>query len=232
MALPSVCAVIVAAGSSQRMGFDKLTAPVAGKPLLAHTLAAFQACPEVQRIVLVCAAERISEFETLATKEGISKLEKIVAGGSERHESVWHGLQATSPEYEIIAVQDAARPLITAAQITLCIEAAAVHGAASLAEPVTDTLQRADAFQRIAENVDRRRLWRMQTPQVFRRELLLEAYRKVLEGDEIITDETTAVQSAGHDVFLVENRDWNIKVTTPRDLAVVEFLLKERVSST
>ncbi|MEO6054629.1 MAG: 2-C-methyl-D-erythritol 4-phosphate cytidylyltransferase [Chthoniobacterales bacterium] len=231
MALPSVCAVIVAAGSSQRMGFDKLTVQIAGKPLIAHTLSAFQVCPEVQKIVLVCAAERIHEFEILAAKEGISKLEKVVSGGKERQQSVSHGLQAVAPEFEIIAVQDAARPLVTAAQITLCIEAAAVHGAASLAEPVTDTLQRADAFQRIEENIDRSRLWRMQTPQVFRRDILLEAYRKTLENEKAITDETMVVQAAGHDVFLVENRDWNIKVTTHRDLAVVEFLLEERAST-
>ncbi|MEO6847014.1 MAG: 2-C-methyl-D-erythritol 4-phosphate cytidylyltransferase [Chthoniobacterales bacterium] len=231
MSLPSVCAVIVAAGSSSRMGFDKLTAPLAGKPLLAHTLAAFQDCAEIESIILVCAAERIGEFESLAKGHNIGKLERVVSGGKERHHSVWNGLQALTPRQELTAVHDAGRPLVTSAQIRLCIEAAAVHGAASLAEAATDTLQRADAFHRIVENIERTRLWRMQTPQIFRREILLDAYKEILAEDSLVTDETSAVQASGHEVYIVENRDWNIKVTTPRDLPIAEFILKSRRSS-
>lgn len=231
MALPGVCAVLVAAGSSTRMGFDKLTAPLAGKPLLIHSLAAFENCDAVKTIMLVCKAERIPEFTALARAEKISKLEKVLPGGDERRHSVWNGLRAARADCEIIAVHDAARPLITPAQITLCIEAAAVHGAASLAEPATDTLQRADAFHRIVESIDRSGLWKMQTPQVFRREILMDAYKKIIDRDLRVTDETSAVFADKKGVFLVENRDWNIKVTTPRDLEVVEFLLRARQKS-
>lgn len=220
-----VCALVVAGGSSRRMGFDKLTVSLGGLPLLAHTLRAFARCDAVDGIVLVAAPARMQEFEDMARKHAGEKFLQVVAGGAERDASVWNGLRSIGDEFAYVAVHDAARPLIRPSMIARCIAAAREHRAVVCAEPVTDTLQRADEELRIIEHVDRRGLWRMQTPQVFETELLRNCYNRVMAEGKYITDESMAVRLCGHDVFLVENPDWNIKVTYPRDVALVEYLL-------
>ncbi|HYF35239.1 MAG TPA: 2-C-methyl-D-erythritol 4-phosphate cytidylyltransferase [Prosthecobacter sp.] len=208
-------AIIVAAGSSSRMGFNKLLAPLAGVPVLRRTLAAFEACEDVDEIIVVGGEpvrEAVGEWLELA------KVSAVIPGGSARHFSVWAGLQACAAGAEIVAVHDGARPLITPWQISKCVQAAGDRGAVACARPMTETLKRADADSRVTESLDRNGVWVMETPQVFLRDLLVRAYEQVLADDALVTDEVSAVQHLGADVFLVENLEPNPKITFPGDL--------------
>jgi 2-C-methyl-D-erythritol 4-phosphate cytidylyltransferase len=224
---PTLSAVIVAAGSSRRMGFDKLTASLLGRPLVAHSLAAFDACADVASIVLVCAGERMAEFEEIAAPFG--KVREVVSGGKERVDSVLAGVSALddlSPAF--VAVHDGARPLITPSAISACFAAAQEAGAAVSAEPVTDTLHRTDAAGLALETVSRENLWRMQTPQIVEASALKALLLEAREAGTAVTDEISLLLRAGRKARVVENPDWNLKVTYPRDLALAEMLLKNR----
>lgn len=220
--------VLVAAGSSRRMGFDKILTPLAGEPLIRHALRAFEQSEAVGEIVVVCSPER--EGDVRAALAEARKVSAIVTGGGSRQESVAAGLAAIGG-VQFVAVHDAARPLVTPALIARCLEAARMHGAASAAEPVTDTLQRADEEGHCAEIIDREGIWRMQTPQVFRVADLRRAMDAVAASGASVTDETSALRRLGGKVFLVENSDWNFKVTFPRDVAVAEFILQSRAAA-
>jgi 2-C-methyl-D-erythritol 4-phosphate cytidylyltransferase len=228
-ATPALGAVIVAAGSSRRMGFDKILTPLAGEALIRHTVRAFMECHAVREIVVVCAKER--ETDVREVLDGLKKITRIVTGGETRQDSVGNGLAALSDGMDFVAVHDAARPLVTTTLITHCLQAAIEHGAATAAEPVTDTLQRADDARCCAEIVERENLWRMQTPQVFRTAELRRAMDGARAAGVSVTDETSAVRRLGGQVFLVENAEWNFKVTYPRDVAVAEFILQSRAAA-
>src|SRR6266568_261424 len=198
-------AIIVAAGSSERMGFDKLFALVSGKPIIAHTIAAFERTSCVEEIILVGRAD------------GLGELRKIIG-------------QPTKVK-QIVAGHDAARPMITPEKITRVFEICrTTGGAAALAEPINDTLKRADVDLAVKESVDRNGVYAMQTPQVFARKLLEEAYRVVAKKNVSVTDEVSAVELLGHKVVLVPNHDFNFKITYPRDLPLAEFVLQQRAS--
>ncbi len=221
-------AILVAAGSSQRMGFDKLRADLLGRPVLAWTIAAFETCHAVSEIVLLTRAGTEPELGQLAKRERFAKAQKILAGGAARHLSVWNGLQALDPAAEFVAVHDGARPLTTPALIENCLTRAREIGAACAAAPVTDTLKRADAAGHVAGSVDRTGLWAMQTPQVFSVLLLRRAYEAVLAAGSVVTDEASAVEALGEPVALVANEDWNFKITFPRDLEHAAGVLRAR----
>src|SRR4051812_25757716 len=137
-------AVIVAAGSSQRMGFDKLLALLGDKPVLAHTIQGFEGTESVGEIILVARAERVEEFGELVRQNGFQKVRRVIPGGEQRQDSVRAGLERLSSEATFVAVHDAARPLVTPEQIEQVFELARTHGGAALAEPITNTLMRAD----------------------------------------------------------------------------------------
>jgi len=222
-------AVIVAAGSSRRMGFDKLSAPVAGKPVIEHTVDAFERATSVAEILIVTREDRQREFEKLMGKR--TKLRAVIAGGEHRQDSVRAGLQHLNPQTKYVAVHDAARPLVTPEQIERVFAECQQHGAAALAEPVSDTLKRADKNLRVTGSVDRHRLYIMQTPQVFERKLLEEAYVTVFTKKLRITDEVSAVEHLGRKVVLVSSEDSNFKITYERDLPLAEFILRLRLKS-
>jgi 2-C-methyl-D-erythritol 4-phosphate cytidylyltransferase len=222
-------AIIVAAGSSERMGFDKLFALVSGKPVIAYTIAAFENTKCVDEIILVGRADSLSELRKLVGKP--SKVKQIVAGGVERSDSVVAGLKHVDPKSQYIAVHDAARPMITSEKIARVFDAAKKNGAASLAEPINDTLKRADVDLVVKEPVDRSGIHGMQTPQVFERKLLEQAYDLVAKKKISVTDEVSAVELLGHKIILVPNYDFNFKVTYPRDLPLAEFVLKQRAAA-
>lgn len=225
-------AILVAAGSSRRMGFDKLTADLAGKPVVAWSLLAFECAPSVRRILLVTREDRVEEFTALARAHGISKLAGVVPGGGERHLSVWNGLQAAeaAPD-EFVAVHDAARPLISPAAIEGCLALAREHGAAACAAPIVDTLKRATADGFVSESVERENLWAMQTPQLFLARLLEEAYRSLLRTNTIVTDEVSALQRLGLSVALYRNREANLKITLPEDIPLARLVLNARLNA-
>lgn len=227
MSVPTLAAIIVAAGSSRRMGFDKLTAPLGGKPLVRHSLEAFCRTAEVSRVVLVCSAERIGEFTEIAA--GLPKVSRIVAGGVERAHSVLEGVRALVEDRpEFVAVHDGARPLVTPEAISLCFREAIEHGASVSAEPVTDTLHRTDAERFARETVSRENLWRMQTPQVMHTDLLERLLKESISLGGAITDEISLLIRSGGSARIVENPDWNFKVTYPRDLELAELILSKR----
>lgn len=218
-------AVIVAAGSGSRMGFDKLLAPLGGQPVILHTLRAFEACPDIDGIWVVSAPERGEIIRTLAASAGITRFRAIVPGGAERHLSVWNGLQALPADCTLAAVHDGARPLIHPAQISRCCARAATDGAAASARRVTETLKRATPDGRVTGSIDRDGVWIMETPQVFQLPLLRDAYQRVLAAGTLVTDEVSAVEQSGHPVWLVENHTPNPKITLPGDLPTAERLL-------
>ncbi len=217
---PRTCsAIIVAAGSSRRMGFDKLASPLAGVPVLRRTLEAFVAAESIDEVVVVCPAER---WEWLGGH--FPKPVKRVDGGADRQDSVAAGLAEVSSNF--VAVHDGARPLISPADIDRCVAAACEHRAATLARRVTETLKRSDARDFSAEAVSRDQLWFMETPQVFEVSLLLEAYEAVAAWGIAVTDEVSALEAIGKRVKFVESEHPNLKITTPADLALAEALLR------
>jgi 2-C-methyl-D-erythritol 4-phosphate cytidylyltransferase len=222
-------AIIVAAGSSERMGFDKLFALVSGKPVIAHTIAAFERTDCVDEIILVGRADGLGELGKIIGQP--TKVKQIVEGGAERSDSVRAGLERLNPNSDFVAVHDAARPMVTPEKITRVFEVCRTSGgAAALAEPINDTLKRADADLAVKEPVDRNGVYAMQTPQVFARKLLEEAYRLVAKRNVSVTDEVSAVELLGRKIILVPNHDFNFKITYPRDLPLAEFVLKQRAS--
>ncbi len=204
------------------MGFDKLTSPLAGVPVLLRTLQAFLAADAIAEIVIVCPVESWELLES----ERFSKPVKRVDGGAKRQDSVAAGLAALSGEMDFVAVHDGARPLISPADINRCVAAAREHQAASLARRVTETLKRSSTDDFSAAAVSRENLWFMETPQVFRISKLREAYLAVAAQGLTVTDEVSALEAIHVPVKLIESRHPNLKITTPADLALAEALLR------
>jgi 2-C-methyl-D-erythritol 4-phosphate cytidylyltransferase len=214
-------AIIVAAGTSRRMGFNKLLAPLAGEPVLKRTLEAFQVCAAIDEIVVVISDALRPEIKAWRSG-GLDKITLIISGGAERHLSVHAGLQALNPACQIVAVHDGARPLISVAQITRCIDAARAQAAVACARPMTETLKRCDSTGRIIDSIDRANAWIMETPQVFQRDLIVKAYDAVIRDGLHVTDEVSAVQHLGEAVFVVENFELNPKITFPADILLAQ----------
>jgi 2-C-methyl-D-erythritol 4-phosphate cytidylyltransferase len=221
-------AIIVAAGSSQRMGFDKLFATIAGKPVIAHTLHAFERASSVNEIIVVAREDRHDEIRKISRAENFKNVRSVIAGGERRQDSVRAGLGRLSADAKYVAVHDAARPLITPEQIERVFQHCQKHQAAALAEPVNDTIKRAGTDLVVTRSVDRHQLYVMQTPQVFACALIEEAYRVADTENISLTDEVSAVERLGRKVVLVLNDDFNFKITYPRDLPLAEFVLKQR----
>jgi 2-C-methyl-D-erythritol 4-phosphate cytidylyltransferase len=220
--------IIVAAGDSRRMGFDKLFAAIAGKPVIAHTIHAFERASSVNGIIVVAREDRLNEIKTIVRAENFGKVRSIIPGGKHRQDSVRAGLGHLDSHVTHVAVHDAARPLITVEQIESVFQQCETHGAAALAEPINDTLKRADGDHLVSGSVDRDQLYAMQTPQIFEKQLIEEAYRAVYAENVSVTDEVSAVERLGRKVVLVLNGDFNFKITYPRDLPIVEFVLEQR----
>lgn len=219
------CAVIVAAGSSRRAGFDKLAAPLAGVPVLRRSVDAFVSAGAAA-VVVVCPQSRWEETGLAA--EAFSIPVTRVDGGAERQDSVAAGLAALPAGTRMVAVHDGARPLITPEGIAACLRAAEETGAATCAHPVVDTLKRADAEGRaLPEKVSRENLWGMETPQIFRLSLLQQAYEHVKIHGLVVTDEVSAVESLGVATRLVQGGT-NLKITLPGDLELAELIWKHR----
>ena len=224
-------AIIVAAGGSRRMGFDKLFATIVGRPVIAHTIGAFERAGSVGEIIVIGREDRLDEIKAIVRDENFKKVRSIVPGGKHRQDSVRAGLDHLAAGAKYVAVHDAARPLITPEQIECVLEQCRMHAAASLAEPISDTLKYADSEFFVTGPVDRHQLYAMQTPQVFERPLIEDAYRAVYAENVSVTDEVSAVERLGRKVILVPNKDLNFKITYPRDLALAEFVITQRIEA-
>jgi len=224
-----VSGIIVAAGKGSRMGpnVDKLFLEVNGCPVVAHTWRLFDRLPSIGELVIVVRDGLESSFEELGQKYKFSKPFRLVAGGVERQDSVWNGLQALSPDAEIVVIQDGARPCTRAELIASTIAAAREIGAAVAAQPVTDTIKESVDGQLVARTLDRSRLWAVQTPQTFRTDIIRRALTEVRKQGLIVTDDTAACELIRQPVKLVVGTQPNPKVTRPEDVGMVERLLRE-----
>jgi len=222
-------AIIVAAGKSTRMGgqTDKLFLPVAGRPLVAHAWQRFDAAACIAEIVLVVREGRQGLFAQLAASCGFKKPFRLVAGGPERQDSVWNGLENLPPGTDIVAIQDAARPCTSEALIEATIAAARQEGAAAAAQPVSDTIKLSDDGRFITRHLDRAQLWAVQTPQTFRVEVIRRALAQVFQKKLLVTDDTAACALIGQAVQLVCRAEANPKITRPEDVPYVEMLLRQ-----
>ena len=207
-------------------GVDKLFLEVAGRPIVVHTWARFDAAEGIDELVLVVRDGMQAEFRKLAAESGFKKPFRLTVGGKERQDSVWNGLLAVSADCEIVAIQDGARPCTSLALIKATIAAARETGAAVAAQRVTDTIKESDGGTQVARHVDRARLWAVQTPQTFRVEVIRRALAAVRARGVLVTDDTAACELIGQPVALVESREPNPKATAPADLPYLELLLK------
>ena len=215
--------VIAAAGQSSRMqGADKLFVAVAGKPLLAHCVGPFQKSPNVDRIVLVLREDLVEQWRRRAGEQGWDKVTAVVAGGSRRQESVLAGLQALG-SCDWVLVHDGARPCVSEEIIGRGLEAARETGAAIAAVPAKDTIKAVGPGEVVTATPPRKSLWIVQTPQVFRYDIISKAYQN---HDREVTDDASLVEQAGYQVRVFMGAYTNIKVTTPEDIAVAELFLK------
>lgn len=221
--------IIAAAGAGVRLGCAgaKALVPLAGKPMLARTLERFRDAGLLDRTVIVASEAHRAEIAACVSEFFPGYTFQIVIGGAERQDSVGNGLAALDPDTEIVAIHDAARPFVPVAAILESVRCAATHGGATVAIRCIDTILDAgdDAF--LASTPDRRRLWACQTPQTFRVEALCAAYAQAKRDGFLGTDDATVVRRAGTLVKLVEGATFNLKVTTPGDLAIAELLVRE-----
>jgi len=222
-------AIIVAAGSSTRVGFDKLFSKLGDRSVLEHALAAFEEAGSVSEIIVVCRDPKL--VQDAINRAGGRKVRAMVRGGERRQDSVQAGLKELAENSEFVSVHDSARPLITPREIERVFSAARKHGAAVLAAPITDTLKFADANQVVSGSIDRQNVFAMQTPQIFRRASLLEAYERIRSNSLIVTDEVSAIEHAGGSIVIVPAQDHNLKITYAGDLPIAEFILEQRISS-
>lgn len=171
----------------------------------------------------------MAEVQRLVTAEKLEKVSRVTIGGADRHQSVWNGLQEVdAQETKFVVIHDGARPLTTPKLIEDAIALAREHGAACCSSPIPDTVKRASSEQVVTESVERSGLWAMQTPQVFRSSLILQAYAAVIANHETVTDEVSAVQKLGKKIALLRNDDWNFKITFPHDIELAEHVLAVR----
>jgi 2-C-methyl-D-erythritol 4-phosphate cytidylyltransferase len=219
-----VGAIIVAAGESRRMGgVDKVFAPLGGKLILARVIDTFEKCRLISQIVVVVNAQNIEKCRKLVAEERWSKVSEVCAGGRRRQDSVAAGLKRLDNCHWVV-IHDGARPLVTKDLIERGLKAAEETGAAVAAIPVTDTIKIADDDRIVHQTPPRQNLWAVQTPQVFRFDIIARAYEQT-KGE--VTDDASLVEGLGFKVKLYMGSYDNIKITNPDDLALAEVLLKK-----
>ena len=214
----------MAAGSSRRMGgVDKVLASLGGKPVLARVVDVFQRCPTVHQIVVVVSQQNMEPARQLAVERKWSKITEVCAGGKRRQDSVLAGLGRLDHCHWAV-IHDGARPLLSVDLIERGLEAAGETGAAAAAVPVTDTIKMAGDDRIVHQTPPRQNLWAVQTPQVFRIDIITEAYRQA-KGE--VTDDASLAEQLGYKVKLYMGAYDNIKITTPDDLAIAEVLVQK-----
>jgi 2-C-methyl-D-erythritol 4-phosphate cytidylyltransferase len=221
-----VSGIIVAAGSGERMKGATLKQflLIMGKPMLAHTVQRFEECESISEIAIVVPPGKQEYCQReIVSKYGLKKVVACVEGGEKRQDSVYKGLVATTGA--IVCVHDGVRPLVTGELITECVDSARAGGAAIAAIPVKDTIKRVSE-EHVVATLDRREMWKAQTPQVFRREVLERAFAKAREEGYSATDESSLVESLGMRVRIVAGSPENLKVTTREDLSVIMALME------
>ena len=226
---PICTAVIVAAGKGKRMGTDisKQFLPLGGKEILTHTVEKFENAEQVRDIILVTGEESVFDVQEMTQEYGWKKVVSIVAGGKERYDSVWSGLQEVSVDTDIILIHDGVRPFVTEAILNNSIHTAMEMGGCVAGVPAKDTIKVCDSDNIAVETPDRSTLWQIQTPQTFRKDLIIQAYKKAKEEGFVGTDDASLAEYSGYPVKVIMGSYRNIKITTKEDMIIGEAFLKE-----
>jgi len=222
-----VVAVIVAAGEAvPKGGFDRIFAELSGKPILSYAIVAFEACVAVDEIIVVTNTASLQRAWNLSKEQGWRKLTKIVPGGARRQDSVAAGLQEVGA-CDWVLIHDGSRPLVTNEQIVDCLNAAHQYGAAILAVPTRDAVKMVNAERMVRATPDRSSLWLTQTPQCFRRDLIVRGYRDAF-GE--VSDDAVLIERQNHPVKVCMGSYTNIKVNTVEDLDYAQVILRRQQS--
>lgn len=224
-----VAALIPAAGSGQRMGgaMPKPYLLLGGREILARTLNVFETCSAVHDIWVIASADQQAYCrQRIVERYGFGKVRGVVAGGDERQASVWRGLQQLAPEIDLVVIHDGVRPFVSHGLIEEALQGAVQHGAAIAAVPLTDTIKRVSQQGQVEATMPREHVWRIQTPQAFRRQLLHQAFEQAWKQRLMATDEAGLIEAYGHPVYVVQGSEQNIKITTPDDLAMCERFIE------
>jgi 2-C-methyl-D-erythritol 4-phosphate cytidylyltransferase len=223
-------AVILSAGKGNRMKakINKQFLMLQNKPVIAYTLAAFEQCSEIDEIIVVVASDELEYFKTnILHKFDFHKVKEVVAGGKERQQSAYIGLKSVSQDSEIILIHDGARPFVSQQTIINCIDEAKLCGAASAGMPSKDTIKIVDQNGIVTSTPPRDRVWQTQTPQAFKRALIIEAHEIARHKGITATDDAMLIEMLGYSVKMVTGTYENIKITTPDDLSLGEQLIKD-----
>lgn len=224
-----VVALIAAAGLGKRMNakINKPFIPIFGKPILAYTVEKFEKCKFIEKIYLIVnQEERDFCSKDIILKYNFSKVQELIEGGETRQDSVYNGLKVLGPDTDIVVIHDGARPLVEGAIIQESIEAAQEYGAAIAAIPLKDTIKKSRKDFFINETLNREEIWRAQTPQTFRYDIILSAYHQAYKDKFFTTDDAAIVERYGHKVKMIIGSEENIKITTPFDIIIAENFLK------
>lgn len=223
---PVCSAVVVAAGASSRMGFDKVLADVGGLPVIVRCLKSFEQAPGIREVVVVTRTDLVPEVARLCQDYGLTKVVKVIRGGEDRLRSARLGTLECDGKARLIAIHDGARPFVSVRVIEDAVAQAGRTGAAAPAVPVKDTVKEArDGL--VERTLDRSALYAVQTPQVFDADLIRAALQKALDDGAQLTDDCAAVERLGMKVALTQGDERNIKLTTPTDLLFGEALCEE-----
>lgn len=221
-----VCAIVVAAGKGKRLK-SKTPKPLiklGGKPIIIYSLRALSAHPSIKEIIVVANSLSIRQLTAAIKQHKINKVKAVVLGGLRRQDSVYNGLRAIPPQADLVLIHDGVRPFIDAKILSSLIKAAKLYGAAIVGVPVKATIKKVTSKFIVEKTIDRENLWEIQTPQVFKKGLILSAYEKFRNIN--VTDDAMLVEKMGKKVNVVSGSAHNIKITTPEDLAIAKAILK------
>jgi 2-C-methyl-D-erythritol 4-phosphate cytidylyltransferase len=229
--LAKISVIIPAAGQGKRMaaGKNKQYIDLFDEPIIVHTLRQFENHPMVNQVILVVGSDEVEFCQKEIVKQyGFTKVKDVIAGGNERQHSVYNGLKILDKDTNIVLIHDGARPLVTEGIITETIFKALELGAVSVAVPSKDTIKVVDRQGYVVATPSRETLWLIQTPQAFRKDIILAAHKQAEEEDYLGTDDASLVERMGRPVKLVYGSYENIKITTPEDLILAQSFLERR----
>jgi len=225
-------AIIAAGGIGKRMHIqeNKLFIELLGRPVLSVTISVFESTELLDEIVLVVPPDEMDRTLSLVKKSGFKKIKNVVSGGQTRQDSVYNGLQAISHDSDIVLIHDGARPFVTKEMIVRAVNEIKTCSAVIVAMPVKDTIKTVGEDGFVMNTLDRELLWQVQTPQVFKKDLIIEAHERAKRVSLQATDDSRLVERLGEKVKVIRGSYENIKITTPEDIKIAEEILRSRQS--
>ncbi len=222
-------AIIVASGTGSRMGSEipKQFIEVLGKPVIAYTINSLSKCKDIDEIIIVTLSDYLVYCKDIVDAFGFDKVSRIVCGGDTRGNSVFNGLKELDDDCDIVAIHDGVRPMIDSDTVSECIHQARKYGCAAVGVKMKDTVKVCDENGFIDHTADREKMWAIQTPQVFKKDIIYALHKDAHEKNLSFTDDCILAESAGYKVKIVEGQYENIKITTPQDIFIMKGLLGE-----